>query len=155
MIEVIRCPVCGDKGHIARDCPKKESAEPAEAPAPPTVVTIPTSMIGQFIGVQGSNIKRLMIETGCNIQVDQAQVPTGATSCPLMFHGPRDAIDKARTACQEWINQAINRTATPQTVMTATGGFLDDDAAAKAVQMAYMQQMYYQAWMSGAYQPPQ
>lgn len=140
----IKCTKCGSKGHVAIDCivEQKKVEETIEP------VLIPSTMIGAFIGQGGSNIKRLMIETGCNIQVEQSGVARGAPECPLIFHGPVEAIsvamDKARTWIKEYLERG-SRSTSGIAGMTASGGFTDPDAAAAAVQMAYMQQMYWQA----------
>lgn len=169
----IRCSICGGKGHLTIDCPQatsNASADPSPAGSPvakPQLppITIPTNIIGSFIGVQGSNIKRLMMETGCNIQVDQSKVGPTTTTCPLVFTGPTDAIVKAREACQAWIDMTIRAKEDKtgiylqQRVLSgaAPGAFTDPDAAAQAVQMAYYQQMMWQAWAAqyGSQPPPQ
>lgn len=179
----IRCAVCNGKGHLTMDCPKGigsatnvlevysipgssstvgSAASASVAPeVPPSPVLLPSNIIGTFIGVQGSNIKRLMIETGCNIQVDQSKSTQGTvTQCPLIFTGPQDAVAKARQVCSEWIERCLKqREEQGQQRMIAglsSGGFTDPEAAAQAVQMAYYQQMMWQAWVAqyGAFPPP-
>lgn len=146
----IRCEICGGKGHLSRDCLAPAGGKSTSAASTAEAgVYVPSTMIGAFIGQAGSNIKRLMIETGCNIQVDQSGVARGLLECPLLFHGPPDALVKARQTCAEWIENHRNARMEknhPINGMTASGGFTDSDAAAAAVQMAYMQQMYWQAW---------
>jgi hypothetical protein len=168
---MIKCSICGGKGHLTRDCSQNapvdgyvensaptgnssSSAIPVEKPNLASV-TLPVSLIGAFIGVQGTNIKRLMIETGCNIQVDQSKTQQGGTECPLVFTGPPDAIARARNVCQEWIenynNSKDERSIAYQQQRMMAGlpiGFTDPEAAAQAVQMAYYQQMMWQAWMA-------
>jgi hypothetical protein len=161
---MIRCEVCGGKGHLTRDCPRtRDGQDGTENTSPPSVsstshnsdglIMIPTTMIGAFIGQGGSNIKRLMIESGCNIQVDQSNATKpGVTECPLVFHGPKDSLTKARELCLEWIQQHLQAKEDRQKLyyqqqqIGVHGKFSDADAAANAVQMAYMQQMYWQAW---------
>ena len=148
-IPLVACSKCGGKGHIAADCivgSTRDSNPPAniDTHTPLPTVMVPAKLIGSFIGQGGSNIKKLMIETGCNIQVDQAGLARGVSECPLMFHGPESAILKAIETCKLWIENMINKKSTGG--MTASGGFTDSDAAAAAVQMAYMQQVYWQAW---------
>ena len=161
----IRCGVCGGKGHLTMDCPKGigsstnvlevysiPSSSPASSPETPVLpVLLPSNIIGTFIGVQGSNIKRLMVETGCNIQVDQSKANQGLVSqCPLIFTGPPEAVAKARQVCTEWIAHCLKqREEQGQQRMISglsSGGFTDPEAAAQAVQMAYYQQMMWQAW---------
>lgn len=172
----IRCAICNGKGHVTMDCPKGISSATnvlevysiparsnASSPAsiPSTPILLPSNIIGTFIGVQGCNIKRLMVETGCNIQVDQSKTSQGILSqCPLIFTGPPDAVSKARLVCSEWIEKCIKqREEQGQQRMMAglsSGGFTDPEAAAQAVQMAYYQQMMWQAWVAqyGAFPPP-
>ena len=171
----IRCSVCGGKGHLTVDCPQGSSSAvlevysiPGSSPAshlpkpkadlPP--VMIPSNIIGTFIGVQGANIKRLMVDSGCNIQVDQSKLSQGVTSCPLVFTGPAEAAIRARTLCEEWLvtaekqREERNRLYHHERAMTGAGGFTDPEAAAQAVQMAYYQQMMWQAWAAQYGQPP-
>ena len=175
----IRCSVCGGKGHLTMDCPQGLSAKVLEVysipgrpesasstPKPQETlepVLIPSNIIGTFIGTQGCNIKRLMLESGCNIQVDQSKVGSqGVTACPLIFTGPAEAIARARTLCQEWLvtaekqREERNRIYQHERAMTGAGGFTDPEAAAQAVQLAYYQQMMWQAWAAQyGQQPPQ
>jgi len=148
---------------LTRDCPQAKgaeeeshAAEAAGSTAPPTssAIMIPSQMIGAFIGQGGSNIKRLMIESGCNIQVDQSNVnKPGVMECPLIFHGPKDALIRAKELCQEWLQSAIQAKEDRQKIyhqgqqIGVNGKFSDADAAANAVQMAYMQQLYWQQWV--------
>lgn len=174
----IKCGICGGKGHLTMDCPvpKRGAEEPSPPSATPsssgtstpsqqpmTPVMLSTQMIGAFIGQGGSNIKRLMVESGCNIQVDQSlSHRPGITECPIIIHGPRDAVPKAMELCRDWIKAAVQaredrqQTYYQQQQMGVHGKFSDADAAANAVQMAYMQQLYWQQWMAsqGGY-PPQ
>ena len=168
-----KCGVCGDKGHLTMDCPqapseaamvdvpvKSVSSSPLAKPQLPPIL-IPSNIIGTFIGVQGANIKRLMLDTGCNIQVDQSKVSQGVTHCPLVFTGPIDAILRARDVCKDWIETTIKSKEEQnqqQRLVSgiSAGGYTDPEAAAQAVQMAYYQQMMWQAWAAqyGGHPPP-
>ena len=174
---MIKCAVCGGKGHLTTDCPQTSTERrvvevnsiPGKSESSSSVpssdrlpVTLPVALIGAFIGVQGTNIKRLMIESGCNIQVDQSRTQQGLAECPLIFTGPAEAIEKARRICQDWIenynSSKDERSIAYQQQRMMAGlptGFTDSDAAAQAVQMAYYQQMMWQAWMAqyGGVQP--
>ncbi len=174
----IKCGICGGKGHLTMDCPvpRQETSEhrPTETSSgvpsgTTTPITLPpvmlsTQMIGAFIGQGGSNIKKLMVESGCNIQVDQSGIHRpGVTECPILIHGPRDAVPKAMDMCREWIKGAYQAREDRQQLyyqqqqVGVHGKFSDADAAANAVQMAYMQQLYWQQYMAAAasgYPPP-
>ena len=171
----IKCGICGGKGHLTRDCPvphrggESEVREvprlPSETPsgaATPSTESLPpvmisTQMIGAFIGQGGANIKKLMIESGCNIQVDQSGAHRpGVTECPIVIHGPRNSVPKAMEMCREWIKAHLQAKEDrqqqyyQQQQVGVHGKFSDADAAANAVQMAYMQQLYWQQWMAAA-----
>ena len=170
----IKCAVCGGKGHLTMDCPQGVSGssailevysipgkpvEPASmASSPEEPVMLPSNIIGAFIGVQGCNIKKLMMESGCNIQVDQSKSgQAGVTSCPLIFTGPPAAVAAARKICTEWIEthlkerESKNQVTQHQRAMVGLAGFTDPEQAAQAVQMAYYQQMMWQAWYAQYY----
>jgi len=120
-------------------------------------VMISTQMIGAFIGQSGANIKNLMVESGCNIQVDQSTAhKPGVTECPIVIHGPRTSVPTAMELCREWIKSHLQAREDrqqqyyQQQQVGVHGKFSDADAAANAVQMAYMQQLYWQQWMAAA-----
>ncbi len=163
----IKCGICGGKGHLTMDCPSTDHNRPSEtSSAVPsgttTPITIPpvmisTQMIGAFIGQGGVNIKKLMVESGCNIQVDQSDIHRpGVTECPILVHGPKEAVPRAMDLCREWIKGAFQAREDRQQLYYQQqqagvhGKFSDADAAANAVQMAYMQQLYWQQYMAAA-----
>jgi hypothetical protein len=158
----IKCGKCGGKGHLTIDCRSDESeatkTPSASSSSKISPVMIPSELIGQFIGQGGANIKRLMYESGCNVQVDQSNIASNPPECPLMIHGPPTAIAKAQQMCVEWIDTAKKskdekfNLLQQQHASGAFGKFSDPETAAAAVQMAYMQQMYYQAWIAQQYQ---
>ena len=173
----IKCSICGGKGHLTMDCPqgvsgssailevysipgKSHASSPVSGgtSTPVEPVLLPANIIGAFIGVQGANIKRLMVESGCNIQVDQSKSgQAGVTSCPLIFTGPATAVSLARKVCSEWIEshlkerEAKNQITQHQRAMVGLAGFADPEQAAQAVQMAYYQQMMWQAYYAQYY----
>ena len=170
----IKCSICGGKGHLTMDCPQgmsgssavlevysipsSSSPQTGGSTTPVEPVLLPSNIIGAFIGVQGANIKKLMVESGCNIQVDQSKVgQPGVTSCPLIFTGPPGAVSAARKLCSEWIEnhlkdrEAKNHITQHQRAMVGLGGFTDPEQAAQAVQMAYYQQMMWQAYYAQYY----
>ena len=171
----IKCAICGGKGHLTSDCPVPKRGAEEEQPTPmvssatpsgtstPSSTTpfppvmISTHMIGAFIGQGGANIKKLMVESGCNIQVDQSTAhKPGVTECPIVIHGPRTSVPKAMELCREWIKSHLQAREDrqqqyyQQQQVGVHGKFSDADAAANAVQMAYMQQLYWQQWMAAA-----
>jgi len=173
----IKCAVCGGKGHLTMDCPQGFSGssailevfsipgKPVSSPIPSPgdqssvePVMLPSNVIGAFIGVQGGNIKKLMMESGCNIQVDQSKSgQPGITACPLVFTGPPAALAAARKICTDWIENHLkeresnNRITQHQRAMVGLAGFTDPEQAAQAVQMAYYQQMMWQAYYAQYY----
>ena len=175
----IRCSICGGKGHLTMDCPQGVSGAPtvlevysipgqsshASSPrerggssTPLEPVIVPSNIIGAFIGVQGVNIKKLMIDSGCNIQVDQSKSSEpGSTGCPLIFTGPPTAIVAARTLCKEWIEthlkerESNNLISQQQRAMVGLAGYTDPEAASQALQMAYYQQLMWQAYYAQHY----
>ncbi|KAF4738242.1 hypothetical protein FOZ63_021155 [Perkinsus olseni] len=64
-------------------------------------LTIPFKDVGAFIGPQGSNIKLLEGETGCQIHVDQSSKETG--HCPVQIQGPLGAVEQAKEKVREWL----------------------------------------------------
>lgn len=176
LAQEIKCWICGGKGHLTMDCPQGVSGSsavlevysiPGKSPegsacsgvaTPMEPVMLPSNIIGTFIGVQGANIKKLMIESGCNIQVDQSK--SGQAACPLIFTGPPTAVAAARQVCKDWIKnhleerETTNQITQQQRAMVGLAGFTDPEAAAQALQMAYYQQMMWQAYYAQHYGTP-
>ncbi|KAF4669463.1 hypothetical protein FOL47_002537 [Perkinsus chesapeaki] len=64
-------------------------------------IKIPYRSVGAFIGPQGSNIRLLEGETGCQIRVDQTD--KDAPLCPVMIQGSAPGIADAKAKIREWL----------------------------------------------------